>query len=597
LIIIAASALGVIRRPVPAALLVAALVGCASAALGQSTAVTAATTDKPQSRSSEAVGPEASELQGNAAQLFREAKALFAEKQYAKAVPVLQEAAKVAPAEQVIHHYLGYALWKEDRFKDAGQEFERARRLDPKNAYTLYFLGRVFDAQGETNAAIRSYESEFALGAPVYDTYQRLAVAYLRRGEPKQALQMVQRGLQATPWESSLHYQLARIYQQTGHPREAKEEFDATTRLKQSDQASIQKLLDLSVAIQNKNAERVSALRRELLAQTPRDPEIMHSLGLLLGKHGYYTEAAEPLTVAAQMTPQYYDAQYNLGLTLMKLGKPADAEVALKKAVELRPDAFEANSALAVLYVGEGRTQDAIGRLNVARQARPDDPGILALLGDEYLQADDARAAIPLLREAIRLKPDNPNPWHVLIEAYQQQKDFSSALSLASQGAERFPSVGRFQFEIGNQLSNLGRYQEALPSAEQSVQLDGSLVEGHDLVGDIESRRGDYEKALASFERAKVLDPTDLEALRGIAQTLLRLKRYDDAVAAANQAIPIHPREPEFYYDLSQAYVRLGDQEKAAQASAKFQQLHAAQVARQNAEDQRRALRDHGTKP
>ena len=597
MIILIASALGVIRRHIPAALLLAALLGCASATSGQSKAGTPKTIDKQPSQSSEAVGPEASELQGKAAQLFRKAKDLFADKQYAKAVPVLEDAAKVAPTEQVIHHYLGYALWKEDRFKEAGQEFERAHRLDPKNAYTLYFLGRVFDAQGETNAAIRSYESEFAFGTPVYDTYQRLAVAYLRRGEPKKALEMVQRGLQATPWESSLHYQLARIYQQTGHPKEAKEEFDATNRLKQSDQASIQRLLDLSVAIQDKNSERVIALRQEFLAQTPRDPEIMHSLGLLLGKHGLYAEAAEPLTVAAQMMPQYYDAQYNLGLTLMKLGNASDAEAALKKAVEIRPDAFEANSALSVLYVGQGRTQDAIGRLNVARQARPDDPGILALLGDEYLQIDDAPAAIPLLREAIRLQPSNPNPWHVLIQAYQQEKDFSSALGLAQEGAERFPSVGRFQFEIGNQLSNLGRYQEALPSAEQSVQLDASLVEGHDLVGDIESRRGDYEKALSSFERAKGLDPTDLEALRGIAQVFLRLKRYEDAVAAANEAIPIHPTEPEFYYDLSQAYVRLGDQEKAAQASARFQELHTAQVAKQNAEDQRRALRDKGTKP
>ena len=280
------AALGGLHRRIPAVLLAVAVVGCAWAAASQRGAGTPPAATKQPSQSSEGVGPEASNLEGKAAQLFRDAKALFAEKQYAKAVPVLQEAEKVAPAEQVIHHYLGYALWKEDRFKEAGQEFERAHRLDPKNAYSLYFLGRVYDAQGETSAAVRSYESEFALGTPVYDTYQRLAVAYLRRGEPKKALEMVQRGLQATPWESSLHYQLARIYQQTGHPKEAKEEFDATNRLKQSDQASIQKLLDLSVAIQEKNAESVTALRQELLVQTPRDPEIMHSLGLVLGCQG-----------------------------------------------------------------------------------------------------------------------------------------------------------------------------------------------------------------------------------------------------------------------------------------------------------------------
>jgi predicted Zn-dependent protease len=77
------------------------------------------------------------------------------------------------------------------------------------------------------------------------------------------------------------------------------------------------------------------------------------------------------------------------------------------------------------------------------------------------------------------------------------------------------------------------------------------------------------------------------------------MKRYDEAVAALNDAIPLHPNEPEFYYDLSQAYVRLGDRDKAAEASAKFRELHAIEVARQNAEDQRRALEQKGasTKP
>ncbi len=508
---------------------------------------------------------------------------------------MLQEAIRVAPSEPILHHHLGYALWKINHYKEAGQEFEVARRLDPKNAYTLYFLGRVFDDEGITGAAIHCYESEFVLGEPVYDTTQRLAEAYLRQGDSRKALDLVERALQKTPWESSLHYQLARIYQKTGRLKEAKEEFDATNRLKQADQATIQKLLEISVAIQQGKADKVFAIRQELLAQTPRDPEMMNSLGLLLVKDGIYAEAVEPFAVAAQMMPDSYEAQCNFGLTLMKLGRTDEAEPALKKAVELRPDEFGPNSALAVLYVSEGRSREAIERLNTARQARPGDAGILALLGDQYLRTDNAQAAIPVLRDAIRIKPDNPDPYHILVQAYQKQKDFAKALGVAQQGAERFPEDGRFQFEMGNQLSNLGRYQEALPYAAKSVQLNASLVEGHDLVGDLEFRRGEYDQALASFQKAKDIDPTDLEALRGIGQTLVRLKRYDEAVAALNDAIPVHPQEAEFYYDLSQAYVRLGDREKAEQASAKFQQLHVLQVARQNAEDQRRALEQKGT--
>lgn len=316
----------------------------------------------------------------------------------------------------------------------------------------------------------------------------------------------------------------------------------------------------------------------------------MSSLGLVLARNGMYDEAAEPLTLAAQAMPDSYEAQCNFGLTMMRLGRPDAAEPASKKAIELRPDAFEPNSALAVLYVSQRRSKEAIERLNVARKARPNDAGILALLGDQYLQIDDPLAAIPPLRDAVRLKPENPNPYHVLIQACQKAKDFANALVIAQQGAERLPSDGRFQFEIGDQLSNLGRHHEAMPFAEKAVQLSFSLVEGYDLLGDLSFRRGEYDQALAGFQKAKALDPTDLEAMRGIGQTLVRMKRYDEAIAALNDAIPTHPEEPEFYYDLSQAYVRMGNQEKAAEASAKFQQLHAIEVARQDAEDQQRAL-------
>jgi predicted Zn-dependent protease len=73
-----------------------------------------------------------------------------------------------------------------------------------------------------------------------------------------------------------------------------------------------------------------------------------------------------------------------------------------------------------------------------------------------------------------------------------------------------------------------------------------------------------------------------LGALRGIGQTLVRLKRYSEAVIELNKAILVYPHVSEFYYGLSQAYIRLDDREKAAQAAARFQQLHAREDAEQN---------------
>jgi predicted Zn-dependent protease len=94
-------------------------------------------------RASEATRPARNRLSGRPQQLFREATDLFASGQFSEAVPLLREATKLAPDEPTLCHYLGYALWKENRWKEAGQEFEKALHLDPKNVYALYFLERT----------------------------------------------------------------------------------------------------------------------------------------------------------------------------------------------------------------------------------------------------------------------------------------------------------------------------------------------------------------------------------------------------------------------------------------------------------------------
>ena len=535
------------------------------------------------------------DLTGQAQVLFRRAADLIDKNQFSAAVQLLQDTLKLAPDSPSAHHYLGYALWKENQWGAAAREFQTAHALDPRNAYTLYFLGNIAQSTGNIADAIRYYEAELALDKPLFDTYQILGQAYFVRGETRKARAMIEQAIQLFPWDGSLHYQLAKIAKRTGRLSEAQQELETSERLKKIDRASIKKLLELSVAIQEGRTDRVSSIRQELVAQTPSDAETLQTLGLLLGRGSYYLDALEPLEQAAQMLPDSYEPHYNLGLTQLKLGRDGAAETALKRAVELRPDSFESNSTLAVLYVSQNRNREAIERLRAALQARPEDEKILALLGDQYLLADEAAAAVPALREAIRLKPDKPETRHLLIQAYQHEKDFTSALIAAQEGAKLFPSDGRFQYDIGSQLANLGRYGDALAYAEKSVRLDPSLVEGHDLVGDLKYRRGEYDQALASFQRAKSLDATDLEAFRGIGQTLIRLKRYSEAVIELNSALLVHPDVSEFYHDLSQAYIRLGDREKAAQASAKFQQLHSIEVSKRDLEDWRRATQEAGT--
>ncbi len=520
-------------------------------------------------------------------ELFKQAAELIEKDQFSAAVERLRKAAALTPNQARVRHYLGYALWKLGQTGPATIEFERALRLDPQNTYTRYFLGRIAYSQDRVDQAIKFFESVLATGEPVFDTYQRLGQAYLRKGEPAKAQDRLQQALEQTPWDGAIHYQLAKIYRQTGRQEEAQRELETAERLKRADRASIEKLLQLSEAVRNHQLDRTLTLRDEVLGQPSKDPEILLWLGILLGQGNLYQEALEPLRLAVVKAPTSFEAHYNLGLTLVSLGQTPEGESSLKKAVELRPGSFEANSILAVLYANQTRNQEAIERLRAANQARPGNLKVLALLGQQYLEGHYLDEAIQTLHKAVRLSPADPKLRYLLVEAYEKNQEFDKALSEAREAVRLFPSEARAHFEVGRETANLGQYQDARAYFEQAIRIDASFAEAYNSLGDAQSRKGEYEAALEQFQKAKTLEPQNLAALRGVGHNLNLLKRYQEALSELERAVQVHPDDAQLFFELSQAHARLGNREKASEAVATFQRLRAKESEKQDLERKR----------
>jgi tetratricopeptide (TPR) repeat protein len=534
--------------------------------------------------------PRPADVTGAASDLFQQAADLIEKEQFSAAIPLLQKAVILAPNEGPIHHYLGYALWKTHEWNGATAEFEKALKLDPNDPYTKYFQARIAYSQNQVDRAIHLYEEVINSDRPIFDTYQRLGQAYLRKGDLAKALETTQAALQQTPWDGAVHYQLARIYQRAGRLDEARQEFESADRLKKADQTAIQKLLELSEAIQAKQSDRALKLRDEVLSESAKDPEILTWLGTLLGQGDFYREATQPLRRAAELSPTSFEAHYDLGLNLMKLEEYREAETNLEQALKLRPNSFEANSVLAVLYVNQNRNMEAIEKLRAASRSRPGNVKVLALLGEQYLQGHYLEEATQSLSEAVRLKPDEPRLRYLLIEAYQKNQQYDQALTAAREALHLFPSEARAPFEVGQQMANLGRYQEARPYYEDAIRIDPSFTEAYDSLGELQLRQGEYQAALQSFEKAKGLDSRNLATLRGIGQSLIRLKRYQEALAEIEKSISLHPDDAELYFELSQVHTRLGNREKAADAATTFQGLRVKEIERQEKERKRSFL-------
>lgn len=518
-----------------------------------------------------------------ASSLFSRASQLISAGRYSEAIRLLGRAAKLNPDSAGIHHYLGYALWKLNRWEEARAEFETAHLLNPRNPYTCYFLARIAQSLGRPRQSMAYYQEILKLGPAIYDTNQRLGQAYLDAGNLAQARASISAALGAQPWNGSLYYQMGRIDEREHQAKRAQAEFAAAARLKNVNHASIQRLLQLSQAINQHDAGQIEALRSQILSQSSEDPEILDSAGFLLGRGALYAEAVEPLERAAALAPESFEPNYNLGLTLLKMGRNGTAEQSLTKALAIDPESPDVNRLLAILYVNEGRNREAIERLLALSLASPGDPRVLALLGEQYLAGHYVKSAIPSLQSAIRLAPNDTGTRYLLIEAYEEEFDYRDALRAARETARLFPREARAVYEVAQQYANLGDYKSALPAAQRAIQMDASLVSAYNLVGEIESKNGNFQAALEMYRKAHMLNPKNILALRGIGDNLISLGRFPEALAETQQALAIEPRDADLYFNLMKAYVRLGRRQEAAHAEATFQKLHAQEVAARQA--------------
>jgi tetratricopeptide (TPR) repeat protein len=519
--------------------------------------------------------------------LFDSASTLIGQSRFREAAALLEQAEAKAPGAAAIHHYLGYALWKQAQWSGAQKEFQKAHELDPSNPYTVYFLARIAQSNGDGGTAIRDYQSVLKLGSPLYDTNQRLGQLYFDHGELSQAREQIELALKQTPWDSSLYYQLGRIDQRTGHAASAKEEFASAERLKNASQEAVGNLLVLDKALADGETDKIDTLRTEVLAQAAHDPEILQSLGVLLGRAGLYEPARDALERAVSLDSSSFEAEYNLGLTLLHLQQDDAAEARLLAALKLQPDSVEAHRALGVLYVGRNRNRDAIAQLRAANRASPGDARVLALLGQQYLQGRFVPDAITTLQQAVKLTPAKPDVRFLLVEAYDAAHDYDAGLKAAREALRLFPDSGQAAFEVAQETAAAGRYDEARPYAEQATRKQPQLVQAWNLLGDLESKSGHYDAALDAFQHARGLDPASVVADRGIADNLIHLQRYDEALADVQQALATHPQDAGLYFSLMQAYVRTGQREEASKAAATYQQLHAAEAAQADSEKPR----------
>jgi tetratricopeptide (TPR) repeat protein len=119
-----------------------------------------------------------------------------------------------------------------DQIENARRQLTRCIDMDPTNVEARYQLGLSYKAQGENDKAI-GYLEDTLKQAPGYAPAVRdLGSLYLQTGAAARARELLERAVSLNPQDGDTHFQLSRLYNQTGEPDLAKRHLEMFQRLR-----------------------------------------------------------------------------------------------------------------------------------------------------------------------------------------------------------------------------------------------------------------------------------------------------------------------------------------------------------------------------
>jgi len=149
--------------------------------------------------------------------------------------PELQKLAAAAPRTALYAYWTARLDYDDGQYAPAVQGFLRAIDLDPGYMKAHDNLGLCYEALGQYEAAIRSYEEAIRLnraqGSRSPWPPLNLGLLYMRRDRLDEAERLFRESLEGDPRFAQGHYQLGVVLEKKGRPAEAVQELEQATGL------------------------------------------------------------------------------------------------------------------------------------------------------------------------------------------------------------------------------------------------------------------------------------------------------------------------------------------------------------------------------
>jgi tetratricopeptide (TPR) repeat protein len=282
---------------------------------------------------------------------------------------------------------------------------------------------------------------------------------------------------------------------------------------------------------------------------------------------GLYAETIEPLRELLAESPDQPEANYRLGTALLRTGQASLALWPLHKAAATEEYGVSAGLALASTLLGQNQREEALKAANAVLEIESGNEGALVIRARAALAGADPEQALADAERLLEISPDR----------YLGLR----AAALA---------------ELGRLDEAEQAYAELVSAAEQ-LDLQSASQACFSLASFYAGKREDAERAAEQIERCLEPNPADPAAVRLAVQLYDRMELPEQATATLQRAVEAEPSELQLRKSLANRLLAEGKTEEAeeqlreaAEALETPEAWYALANLRRNAEEPELAL-------
>ncbi len=539
------------------------------------------------------MSPRAREARG-----LKRASQFMMERDYARALLELKNAAQAMPKDAEPYYRMGLAYSAMGDVRSAAAFFRRATELNPNHTAAQVKLAEILTStrsKALIQEASKRLESVLANTPKNNEANDTLAMAEWELGNSDSAAARLEQSLANSPADLRASIALARL------------------KLSAGDQAGAEAILRKAVEDSPKSAQAKLALARfywmtnrreaaehevnDALQLDPKNEAALEGLAAIQVAGHRMDEAEQTykrLSALPDKSVNYFHAEF-----LFRTGKREAGLAELAKLAKQDPGDRNARTRLLAAYIQTGKISDAGKLLAAALKSNPEDSDALFQRAELYLRSGNAREAVSDLEQVLHFRPDSAQAHFALSEAYRaegandiQRQELNETLRLN-------PAMLAARLELASNFIAANEAKSALATLDQAPPQQrntlATIVARNWALyanGDFQEMRTMVSRALASGRPTEIVfqdavlkmaerdhlgarisaeevlrhNPDTLGAVQILADSYVADKQPGEAIQRIQELIERQPKSARLRALLAKYYLAQGQQEEARQA-------------------------------